>query len=175
MATDAVRRILVVGVGRPGRGDESAGLLVAQAVRARWPEAVRVFEHSGEGASLLQIWSPWDGVFLFAPVASGRAPGTLYRFEATHEPVPRHFFHAMDHVFGVAEAIEAARDIGRLPGRLVVYGIEGRDFGDGDQLSPPVRHALRDLMERAFAEIRSLGERALAGKAEREMEGQRQG
>ncbi len=159
---DRVKRILVIGVGHPLCGDGSVGLRVAQAVRARWPEAVRVFEHGGEGATLLHMWAPEDGVFLFSASESGAAPGTLSRFEAAVEDVPRHFLHSFGHPFGIAEAIEAARRTGRLPARLIVYGLEGASFGEGEQLSEPARRGLQELTSRALAEVRSLAERALA-------------
>lgn len=160
--TDAVKRIIAIGVGDVDRADEGVGPLVVRTIRACWPEAVRVFEHGGEGASLMQLWAPGDGVFLFGTVASGRRPGTLYRFEATQEPLPRRFFRPFSHAFGVAEAVEAARSIKRLPKRMVVYGVEGEHFGDDDDMSELVRRALKELTSRALAEIRSLAERALA-------------
>lgn len=159
---DRVKRILVIGVGRPSCGDGSVGLHVAQAVRARWPEAVRIFEHGGEGATLLHLWAPGDGVFLFSATRSGAAPGTLHRFEGVVERIPRGFFYSFGHPFGIAEAIETARRIGRLPARLIVYGLEGASFREGESLSEPARRALQELTSRALAEVRSLGERALA-------------
>ncbi|HNT87946.1 MAG TPA: hypothetical protein PKL84_08775, partial [Candidatus Hydrogenedentes bacterium] len=101
------------------------------------------------------------GVFLFGASRSGAPAGTLHRFEATVEEVPRRFFRSFGHPFGIAEAIEAARRIGRLPARMVVYSLEGASFNEGDDLSTPARRALQELTSRALAEIRSLAERAL--------------
>ena len=160
--TDAVKRILAIGLGGMNRSDEGAGIRVVRAIHAQWPEAVRVFEHGGEGASLMNLWAPGDGVFVFAAVSSGGKPGTLYRFEATIEPLPRRFFRPLEHAFGLAEAVQAAKSIGRLPTRLVVYGVEGERFAEGDELSDAVCRAVQDLTYRALAEVRSLAERALA-------------
>ena len=49
------------------------------------------------------------------------------------------------HGFGVADAIELARSLGRLPERLDVYAIEGADFGHGDELTPAVAGAVAAL------------------------------
>ena len=49
------------------------------------------------------------------------------------------------HAFGVADAVELARALGRLPGRLDVYAIEGASFTAGDSLSPEVERAVDDL------------------------------
>jgi hydrogenase maturation protease len=52
------------------------------------------------------------------------------------------------HAFGVAEAVELARELGRLPGRLEVYAIEGADFSAGAELSAEVASAVRTLTRR---------------------------
>jgi hydrogenase maturation protease len=49
------------------------------------------------------------------------------------------------HHFGVADAIEPARSLDRLPQRLVVYAIEGEDFGAGRELSEPVARAVEAI------------------------------
>src|SRR3954452_13627171 len=51
--------------------------------------------------------------------------------EAAKQPIPRTMFNCSTHDLGVAEAIELARAFGKLPPRLIVYGIEGRDFDEG--------------------------------------------
>jgi hydrogenase maturation protease len=49
------------------------------------------------------------------------------------------------HALGVAEAIELARALGRLPARLEVYAIEGARFTAGAGLSPAVEQAVGKL------------------------------
>lgn len=46
------------------------------------------------------------------------------------------------HGAGVGEAAALGRALGRGPRRLVVFGVEGADFGPGPGLSPPVEAAL---------------------------------
>ncbi|MEU3191804.1 peptidase M52, partial [Streptomyces sp. NPDC006992] len=43
--------------------------------------------------------------------------------------------------------------LGRLPGRLVVYAVEGADASLGEGLTPAVAAALDPLVERVRAEI----------------------
>jgi hydrogenase maturation protease len=45
----------------------------------------------------------------------------------------------------VAEAIELARELDRLPARLRVYAIEGSDFAAGARLTPAVERAVAAL------------------------------
>lgn len=58
-------------------------------------------------------------------------------------PIPADSFHYSTHTVSVAEAVEMARVMGRLPDRLLIYGIEGADFGSGDGLSPRGREICR--------------------------------
>ena len=77
--------------------------------------------------------------------ASGAPPGSVRRFEAHAAPLPAHLLRSSTHAFGVAEAIELARALGRLPPILDVYAIEGSDFSAGAGLSPPVAAAVEWL------------------------------
>ena len=56
---------------------------------------------------------------------------------------------ASTHLIGLADALELARALGRLPPRVVVYGIEGHRFGVGDPVSPAVAAAV----DRVVAEL----------------------
>jgi len=44
----------------------------------------------------------------------------------------------LDAHLGIADAVELARALGRLPGRLIVYGNEGETFDAGVELAPAV-------------------------------------
>jgi hydrogenase maturation protease len=148
------RSILVIGVGNQYRRDDGAGLVVAHALRERrLPDGVRVMEHGGEGASLLDAWRGADIVILIDAVSSGAAPGTTHHIDTTAGPLPTGLRLASSHAFGVREAVELARALGQLPATLFFYGIEGADFGAGTELSPAVEMAARAVAERVAREL----------------------
>ena len=70
----------------------------------------------------------------------------------TSRPLPAVFSRSSTHSFGVAEAVELARALGRLPARVVVFGIEGRDFTPGEGLSPDVDAAVDEVVRRVTEE-----------------------
>ena len=78
---------------------------------------------------------------------SGAAPGTVRRFDARSQPLPVRSLRSSTHAFGVADAIELARSLGRLPERVEVYAIEGASFVAGDSLSPSVERAVAALAD----------------------------
>jgi hydrogenase maturation protease len=67
--------------------------------------------------------------------------------------LPRELFHHSSHLFGIAEAVEMARSLGRLPLRLLVYGIAGEHFSYGEGLSPRVARAAGETAELILDEL----------------------
>ncbi len=145
--------MLVIGLGNELRGDDAAGLEVARRLN---PEGFGVRVHAGEAVDLLEMWSGTDAVVLVDAVRSGASPGTVHRIDAGAEPIPARLRRTSSHAISVAEAIELARALGRLPRRLVVYGIEGREFSAGATLSPPVQSAIAEAAIAVRSEASSL-------------------
>lgn len=150
--TTAQSSTLIIGVGNTSRGDDGAGIAVARELQKRVPE-VRTIEQSGEGASLMDSWKDAATVFLVDATQSGASPGTIHRFDVHAAPIPSHFFHYSTHAFSVAEAVELARVLNQLPPRLIVYGIEGKDFSAGVGLSIEVERSAAMVVGRVLAEI----------------------
>ena len=144
---------LIIGVGNEYRRDDGAGIVVARRLRARLPAGVTVIENSDEGASLMEAWQDAASVILVDAVASGAEPGAIHRFDAFGRQLPLGFFHYSTHAFSVAEAVEMARALDRLPATLIVYGIEGQDFSFGVGLSAAVERAAASVVERVMEEL----------------------
>jgi hydrogenase maturation protease len=133
---------VVIGVGNAYRGDDGVGLAVADALRERVPSAVSVVPCEQEPSRLLDAWAGASAAFVVDAAASGAEPGTVHRFDASRDPVPAGMFRSSTHAFGVGDAIELARALGKLPPRILVYGVEGGQFAAGEGLTPPVEEAV---------------------------------
>ena len=147
------REVLVVGMGNVYRGDDGVGLLVAERVRDAALPGVRVLECEQEPTRLLDAWQGAEAVVVVDAVAPMRDPGLLHRYDATGEPLPARVFRSSTHAFGVGDAIEVGRALGRLPGHVIVYGIEGQSFDLGSSLSPPVAAAVEQAAEAVLADV----------------------
>src|SRR5688572_13895007 len=146
---------MVVGVGNSLRGDDGVGLEVARRVRERADVAVRELE--GEGVGLLDAWADARAVLLVDGVRSGAAPGTVHRVDATDRSLPAELRGSTStHAFGVAETIELARALGRLPDRLVVYGVECVGFETGAGLSRSVAAVVDSVADAVVRDAREL-------------------
>ena len=144
-------KAVVLGVGNAYRGDDAVGLAVAGRVRERAP-GLEVVVCEQEPIQLLDAWAGADLALLVDAVSSGAPPGTVHRLDATAEPVPATVFRGSTHAFGVAEVVELGRALGRLPGRLLVFGVEGAAFSAGDELTPAVAAAVEPLVEELLEE-----------------------
>jgi hydrogenase maturation protease len=127
--------MMVVGIGNDWRSDDGAGLEVARRVGG--------LQLGGEPVGLLSVLGGAGEVTIVDAVSSGAPPGTVHTFEAGLEPLPAALFGSSStHALGVAEAIEIARSLGKLPARVRVIGIEGAGFDYGCGLSPEVEAAV---------------------------------
>jgi hydrogenase maturation protease len=135
---------MVIGVGNAWRGDDAAGLAVARRLRELAPNGMEVREHEGEATGLVEAWTGADHVVVVDAAASGAPAGTLRRFDAGARPLPARVLSST-HAFGVPDAVELARALGRLPPRIEVCAIEGADFAAGATLTPAVARAVHEL------------------------------
>jgi hydrogenase maturation protease len=145
--------VLIVGLGNEYRSDDAVGRVVARKLRAESLDGVRILEETGEGTALIEAWRGADFVILIDAVHSGGEPGSIYRIDVNAQELPREFFNYSTHAFSVADAVEIARALGQLPGRLVIYGIEGKNFASGIGLSPVIERAAEETAQRLKAEL----------------------
>jgi len=145
--------IVVIGVGNPHRGDDSLGLVIARMLKERAPERVAVHENFGEVCMMMEVMDHAECVIFIDAVLSGAEPGRIFRFDASAEKLPAESFKYSSHAFSIPQALELARAMEHLPPRAIVFGVEGKDFGTGDGLSPEVNAALKEVVELVLKEI----------------------
>jgi hydrogenase maturation protease len=143
---------VVIGLGNRLRGDDAAGLEVARLVKRRAPN-LRVVEHEREPSDLIDLWEGARLAIVIDALES-EEPGGIRRFELTGSQVPvRRSPGASTHALGLGEVIELARVLGRLPKRLVVFGLEAGRFATGARLSPRLRPTVDEAVDLVLAEL----------------------
>jgi hydrogenase maturation protease len=155
MTDDAPPLMLVVGIGNRERGDDGFGPAVAQRLRGRVPPTVRILERSGDALTLIDDWDRIPSVIVIDAMAPISRPGRVHRIDLTDSTLPIGFAPPSSHAFGVAETVELARNLGRLPKLLTAYLVEGECFKTGAPLSPAVAGAVEDVAERLIVELSS--------------------
>ena len=103
---------------------------------------------------LLEAWRVAEAVILADAVQGGGRPGGIYRFPVHERPLPAELFPASStHAWGVAQAVALGRVLKQLPPYLTIYGIEGRNFDLGQELSPAVAEAIPEVARRIRREL----------------------
>ena len=140
---------LVIGIGNPDRGDDAAGLRVVEMLRETPIPGARLVTVTGDMLRLLDSFADADSAVLIDAMHTGAVAGSVVRFDASSAQIKNDLeSFASSHAFNLAETIELARSLNRLPPRLVVFGIEAADFTLGNDLSAAVAGAVAAVAER---------------------------
>ena len=127
------------------------------------PPGVRVAEAGDDATGLLDLWEGVPLVIAVDAVRAGGAPGEVLRMEVGPGPLPTNLGATSTHGFSFGQAAALGQALGRLPGRLVLYGIEAVDFGPGHQRTPAVARAVGEVRRRILEELKSSGAVGPAG------------
>lgn len=138
--------IRLFGIGNPFRSDDRVGRWIAQQLSDLNSPSIGIYESDGDGAKLIDQWQDARVVFLVDAVSSRQPVGALHRYEAHDIPLPNAIFGRSTHHWGMADAIELARRLHKLPPRVLVYGIEASNFSYGLTFSAPLQAALPRLV-----------------------------
>lgn len=146
----------VIGCGNPQRMDDGAGVLVAQRLRQM---GIPAEIQSGGAFELLASWDQKEHVVLIDAVVTGAPVGTIHVWEGNPPSLPR-TQNVSSHGFGLAEALRLGRALHCLPKHITLYGIEGRQFGMGEQVSIDVAASVEQVAQQIAASLRTAGREA---------------
>lgn len=152
-----MKRIVVAALGNDLRRDDGVGRAVVRSLGGRLPLAlgrseepgVRVMLDVAEPADLIDGWRGTDLAVVVDAVRSGAAAGSARRYEVGQDGLPDEPFGVSSHLLPLPRVVELARVLDALPGRLVVFGVEGEDFAPGEGLTP----AVAGCVERVAADV----------------------
>ncbi|MFE7607058.1 hydrogenase maturation protease [Streptomyces celluloflavus] len=151
-------RIAVIGVGNEFRRDDGVGFAVIARLREHavgrpLPAGTRLSSCDGDPGRLIGLWEDAElAVVVDAAHAHPAHPGRIHRLELDQHGSWQSGT-ASTHGLGLGEAVELSRSLGRMPGHLVVYAVEGADSALGTGLTTAVAAAVEPLAERVEADI----------------------
>lgn len=145
-------RLLIVGCGSPDAGDDSAGLEVIRRLREGGDCGCELRAESAPGIELLDALALAEAILFVDAVVSGGAPGTLHLATLPCKEVePRSLGALSSHGWGLAEALDLARALGRTMPPLFLLGIEAGTVAQGSRRSPAVEQAVERVIENLTA------------------------
>jgi len=135
----------ILGIGSPS-GDDQAGWLVVDALLAgglQTGDELVIEKLDRPGANLIPLLDDTAWVVLVDALQSGGPPGIIRRFD--QQDWPEYSGGLSSHGFGVLDALTLARELGCLPPRLDLYGIEIGSALPGEAPSGAVQAAIHRL------------------------------
>ena len=146
-------KALVVGIGNNLRGDDDAGLAVARMMKLEQPASVTILELNNDVTALIDHLSGFDVAMIIDATQSASPPGTIHRFDASAIPLPETPSSRSTHGLTVGSVLELARIQQQLPKKVLVYGIEGKQFSHGSSLTPEVERAVRIVAQMIYGDL----------------------
>ncbi|MEO8512445.1 MAG: hydrogenase maturation protease [Ignavibacteria bacterium] len=158
------KNILLIGIGNEFRSDDRAGKFVCELVKdaikgSPLEHLIEIEKLSGEGAELIESWKDYENVYIADAAQHVSETGKLRRIETSEDSLKPDYFHYSSHSFSLAEAAELSRQMGMLPSNLVIYSIEGGNFGSGTDMSFEVEVSCLKAARMILEEISFLKER----------------
>ena len=146
------RRILVVGVGNPLRGDDGLGPTAVKILQhMRLPAEVEVRESSNLFDLVLGGLKDYSRLLIVDAVRRGSKPGTLHVFTPKLEGGESGVLSL--HEAGIHEILRLGKMLNCLPGEVIILGCEPLETGYSMRLSEPVRRSLPKLIYQLLLEI----------------------
>ncbi len=155
---------VVIGVGNEFRRDDGVGPAVVARLRERAPASVALLVSDGEPIRLLEAWTG-ASLAVLVDAVSGTQAGRLHRIvvagpeldqdaaQSGHGPIAAAEATASSHGLGLGTAIGLGRALDRMPGTLIVHGIEAVDFSQGRGFSPAVAAGIPRLTDAVLADL----------------------
>jgi hydrogenase maturation protease len=148
------RQILILGMGNTLYGDDGLGVRVAEELtHQKLPPGVAVEIAAVSGIDLVLRMDGWERVIIIDAVQMGEKPGAWRRFRA--EDV-RYFAGGQGlslHETGVAQALELAEALGKLPKEVLIYGVEPERLQISEELSPSVQAVIPEITQHILGEL----------------------
>jgi hydrogenase maturation protease len=144
--------VRILGIGSPS-GDDQAGWLTVDALLAIEVQSkeIDIQKLDRPGAHLISLLDDTAWVILIDAMQSHEAVGHIRHFGAADWQAYRHGLSS--HGLGVLDALALARELGNLPARLDLYGIEIGAANPGEPAGSEVRAAAQQLARRIAADL----------------------
>lgn len=156
------KRLIILAVGQPLRGDDGAGPAALQAWQAAYPltagnPALTALTLSTPGLDLLETLEGFPSALIIDAVQANLPAGSCLSIQQDQlESFAAG--NASAHGWGIAETLALGRkmELSELPRNICLLGICGSNFNLGNPLSPQVAAALPRVAEEIERQVQDL-------------------
>jgi len=155
-----MKRVRILGIGSPS-GDDQAGWLTIDALLAaglQCDEEMFIEKLDRPGANLIPLLDSAAWVILVDAMQGNGPAGHIQRFDQGDWP---HYTKGLStHGFGVLDALSLARELGSLPSRIDLYGIEIGSANPGEPTGDDIEAAAQQLARFIAADLAATPKKA---------------
>jgi hydrogenase maturation protease len=146
--------VQVIAVGNPFCGDDGVGAAVLAELAAAPPSPhLRLADLGTDALALVEALRPDEPCVIVDAARMGRQPGAVAAFRPEEARLRLGADGLSVHGLGLAEAFALAGQLGRMPGDLLVVGVEPAGVTPGTGLSDAVAAAVPRVVEIIQAEV----------------------
>ena len=151
-------RVVVIALGSADLGDDAVGPLIGAQLQRSISRAQVYFPR--DALSMLDAFEGASIAYVVDACTSGAPAGMVFCLDSANENkievLPKAVDALSSHGLGLQDALDLARNMGRLPERVIVYAIEGERFAPGSALSPQVKKSVDIVVGRIVESLQSL-------------------
>jgi len=150
--------VKIIAVGNSFYGDDGVGAAVLEKIRhdGLFPGA-ELFDAHTDALALLDHLVPGRMNVIVDAARMGLEPGSAVGFGPDQVRMKIKSDHLSMHGFGLAEAFELARQLGKLPEEVLIVGVEPERVAINEGLSAAVSQAVPRVISIIQAEVRPDG------------------
>ncbi len=158
-------KTLVLGLGNEVLSDDGVGILAARVLKEALDGRADVIESSLAGLALLEYFIGYERAIVIDAVKTGRCPaGTIYELSPDElDSALAPSLHCAGEMLAVAERLKLD-----FPKEIRIFAVEVADpYTIGGPLSPPVRKAFKELLQRVESLVKRWQQEAVPALATR--------
>lgn len=141
---NALKSIIVIGLGNPLMSDEGIGVLLVQKLAEKYlgRQSVEFYDGGTGGMSLLYKIENRDKAILVDCAKMGETAGTIRRFTPDQVRSIKQLGHFSLHEVDILKVLELAAQFGGAPKEVILFGIEPQSLELGPNLTKPLADQL---------------------------------
>ena len=143
----AKSKVKVIAVGNDLYGDDGVGNVVIEML-SEIPEmkGIELINGATDALGLIDHFEDAEHVILVDAAQMGETPGTVKIFSKDEVKLKIKMDHLTVHGISLAETLDIAKAIDKLPDKITIIGIEPKNIGISEKLSDVVAESIPDVI-----------------------------
>ena len=153
------KRIAIIGLGNPLRGDDGIGLVVLrylQDCKKTLSKEIDFIDGGTSGMNLVHFLENYDSVFLLDAVDFKGTPGELRKFTVEEVKNQKIQWFLSTHEPDFLSVFAILQQLGKIPTRVLIFGVQPKDMSYKVGFSKEINTALPHLQKKILKEIQSM-------------------